>query len=262
MTSSQSQGRLLQTSIETLAECATPATPTLSLEEQEAQLLKELKDAQQVNRIASLREQLAIAKTGRDIDSLIERRGFPVQMIPNSRANSRRGFKDDEDDADGRDELTIKRESEHRILYARGYLKGEPQNAWYRREETGRGRETITWAEFKEFLHNKLKPAHIRAINVQRKYKAARQQSSQKVQQFIAYFNSLEIQMEPYTESQRMNHLLQALREDITVQLHQRATEPQTREELITAAINIEAGITTSKFAAAASKKGDCNRHA
>jgi transposase InsO family protein len=126
-----------------------------------------------------------------------------------------------------------------RVLYARGLLRGDPQNAWYRKEER-EGRFNISWEEFKDFLLDELKPASLREVDVVRKYRSAQQGRDQKVARFAAYMDELEAQMEPYTEAQRCNHLLHALRPEISDRIIERLEPVKSREELIAMAIKIE----------------------
>jgi hypothetical protein len=56
----------------------------------------------------------------------------------------------------------------------------------------------------------------------------------------VAYLDELETQLEPYTEEQRVNHLLHGLRSDISDVIMERLEIPQTREALIALAIKIE----------------------
>jgi hypothetical protein len=44
-----------------------------------------------------------------------------------------------------------------RVLCARGYLRGEPQDTWYRKEDAGETQD-YTWKQLKELLLNELLP--------------------------------------------------------------------------------------------------------
>jgi len=127
-----------------------------------------------------------------------------------------------------------------RVLYARGLLRGDPQDAWYRREEMGKDRKHTTWAQFKDFLLDELKPAALRASDVTRKWKFARQNKDQSVSRFVAFMDELEGQMEPFTDAQRRNQLFHSLRPEISDALAERLVAPETRAELVEFAIKVE----------------------
>ena len=56
----------------------------------------------------------------------------------------------------------------------------------------------------------------------------------------MAYLDELEGQMEPYTEDQRCQHLLNSLRPELRRKIIEQPTTPQKRAKLLTLAIRIE----------------------
>lgn len=103
------------------------------------------------------------------------------------------------------------REDEDKIKYAQLFLRDTPFTDWSRMSAVIR-KEHRTWAYYVEFLQNKLKPRHLREIEVGGLLKKCRQRPGQKVSELVSYIESLEVQLvEVPTESQRHSHLLHAL---------------------------------------------------
>lgn len=125
-----------------------------------------------------------------------------------------------------------------KIRFGKAYLEGKPQDSWYRKQEADK--RSYTWDEFKTFLLDDFRPASLRKHDVFRKYNDAKQKPNQSVSEFVTYMDSLEEQLEPYTESQRIAHLMTRLHPYIGWEVQARREEPKTRQELIDIANLIE----------------------
>ena len=99
-----------------------------------------------------------------------------------------------------------------RINYAQPFLRDTPFNDWMRIADIVRKERALTWDYYVEFLQNKLKPQHLREIEVGGLLKQCHQRPGQRVSELVSYIESLEVQMvEEPTERQRHSHLLHAL---------------------------------------------------
>ena len=138
------------------------------------------------------------------------------------------------------------RKDSARVLYARGFLRGDPQNAWYQHEkEHGKGQDT--WEQFKDFLNARLRPAVLRHHDVGQAYRRARQGPEQRVTEFVTYLEELEAQLEPFTERQRCDQLLYGLRDELTQHVKQQLHEPSSYRELVDFVTKYEASLSKSK---------------
>ena len=75
---------------------------------------------------------------------------------------------------------------------------------------------------------------------MQQQWKEAKEGRHQTVSKFVAYLDELEGQMEPYTENQRCQHLLNNLRPELHRKIVEQPTTPQKCAKLLTLAIQIE----------------------
>jgi len=101
-----------------------------------------------------------------------------------------------------------------KVLYASQYIGGELDNAFERFEET-KGRDNITWEEFKEFLKDEQMNPVTRTTTLARRYDEAIQRPGQSVIQFVNYLDDLEAELEPYSNEYRRQHLLAKLLPEI-----------------------------------------------
>ncbi len=126
-----------------------------------------------------------------------------------------------------------------RILYAMQYLSGEPRDAWARKESTidiGR----CSWEYFMEYLLDLVEDPVNRQLSTAQAYMDASQNKTQSVHSFAAYLDTLEAQLPPYTEAQRVNHFLTKLRPSIRQALTNYQDLPTTRSGLEALAARLE----------------------
>lgn len=126
-----------------------------------------------------------------------------------------------------------------RINAALPYLTGNAADGWEREEKT-HGIGTHTWTDFEDFLHNLVEDPVNRRIGVAQRYQDAQQGSSQKVADFVAHLETLEAEMEPFTESQKKDMLLTKLRPQLRDQIIAHQSIPETRIEVIRLASRLE----------------------
>ena len=122
---------------------------------------------------------------------------------------------------------------EVKISYAVELLPHDLQAAW-RRENA---RHENSWGRFKNFLLDELEPG---SSNISRSYFHARQGKEQLVVDFVAYLSRLEEQLEPFTDTQRRDHLFNGLRPEIADAIRESPEQPQTRSDLVGVAVGIE----------------------
>ena len=80
------------------------------------------------------------------------------------------------------------------------YLKGEPADA-YEREEQRLGKDCHTWEEFSKFLLDNVADPVNRMFTIAQQHHDALQGTGQKVMEFVTYLESLEAELDPYTET-------------------------------------------------------------
>ncbi|KAI9882047.1 MAG: exosome catalytic subunit dis3 [Watsoniomyces obsoletus] len=119
-----------------------------------------------------------------------------------------------------------------KILMATSHVQGDPADAWWRREQE-QGLEGVTWEDFKAFLRNALLPETLRRTDVHHRYRNAKQGPNQSVSAFVAFLDELEQYMQPYTEVQRAQTLLDGLRPYLSRKIKERANVPQTRSAIV-----------------------------
>jgi len=129
-----------------------------------------------------------------------------------------------------------------KVLYASQYIGGELADAFERFEET-KGRDNITWEEFKEFLKDEQMNPVTHTTTLARRYDEAIQRPGQSVAQFVNYLDDLEAELEPYSDEHRRQHLLAKLSPEIRHALNNYQEIPSTRNGLIRLAIQLEANL-------------------
>ena len=128
-----------------------------------------------------------------------------------------------------------------KVNYAQPFLKGTPFNEWMRMAEIIRDEHRLTWKYYVEFLQNKLKPQHLREIEVGGLLKKCRQLPGQRVSELVSYIESLEVQLiEVPTERQKHSHLLHALHDYLRDAIVRSDRQGKTRAELEQAARTAE----------------------
>ncbi|KAI9780501.1 MAG: hypothetical protein M1816_002840 [Peltula sp. TS41687] len=110
-----------------------------------------------------------------------------------------------------------------RAHYAEGWIKPE-----------------LAKSNLKDYLQDDLRPKAFRAKDACRKWLQASQHQNQTVSSFVKYIDQLENDLPPIPEDMKRLRLMCAFRPEIELAIEQRADIPESREGLITLAINIE----------------------
>ncbi len=126
-----------------------------------------------------------------------------------------------------------------KILFAMQSLGGEAEDAWFQHERD-MPVEDISWKYFIEYLLDLVEHPANRLVSNAEAYENARQQSNQTVHAFSTYLTNLEAQLPPYTEQQRVNHLLTKLRPELRQALLTYQDMPRSRIELEALASRLE----------------------
>ncbi len=125
---------------------------------------------------------------------------------------------------------------ETKVAFAAQYLEGLPMKEWDTRvqdQEAEVGR--MSFADFEGFLRNLIiDPANRQRLALM-SYSRAIQKEGQSIRRFVSYLEELEHEMEPYTETQKANHLLAKINPTIRHKLIEQGYHNQQwhREELV-----------------------------
>lgn len=138
-----------------------------------------------------------------------------------------------------RDSPDFFQEDADKILMALQYLKGEPADA-YKREEKRVGKDLITWDEFEKLLLDEVADPVNRLFTVAQRHQDAMHGATQKAAEFVTYLESLEEELEPYTENQKLQILLTKLHPDLRRRITDHQTVPTTRLELTRLATRLQ----------------------
>jgi hypothetical protein len=126
-----------------------------------------------------------------------------------------------------------------KVLMALPYLKGEPADA-YEREEQRLGKDCHTWEEFSKFLLDNVADPVNRMFTIAQQHHDALQGTGQKVMEFVTYLESLEAELDPYTETQKQQILLTKLRPELRRLITNHQTVPTSRLELARLATRLQ----------------------
>ncbi|KAI9780815.1 MAG: hypothetical protein M1816_002651 [Peltula sp. TS41687] len=126
-----------------------------------------------------------------------------------------------------------------RADYAEAWIIPELAKSWNLKVERRRD-DYRTWSNLKDYLQNDLRPKSLRAKDACSKWLQASQHQNQTVRSFVNYIDQLEKDLPPIPEDMKRLRLMCAFRPEIVLAIEQQADIPETREGLITLAINIE----------------------
>ncbi|KAI9778932.1 MAG: hypothetical protein M1816_003797 [Peltula sp. TS41687] len=126
-----------------------------------------------------------------------------------------------------------------RADYAEGWIKPELAKSWNLKVER-LGDDYRTWSNLKDYLQDDLRPKALRAKDACSKWLQAFQHQNQTVSSFVNYIDQLEKDLPPIPEDMKKLRLMCAFRPEIELAIEQRADIPESREGLITLAMNIE----------------------
>ncbi len=119
------------------------------------------------------------------------------------------------------------------------YAKGSAGEAFDREEERLR-LNRFTWEGFVQFLLDLAEDPVNHMFTVAQQYKEARQGQNQKVMDLLTYLETLEAQLQPYTEPQKTQALLTGMREDLRAARTSQLNIPQDRLEVARLAMRLE----------------------
>ena len=114
-----------------------------------------------------------------------------------------------------------------------------PAAKWERHERReGLGR--TTWAQFKEWMLDSIIDPSNRAFDAITSYNAARQRDGQTAEEFAAYLDTLELELQINDEKLRKMNLFATLRGEVQRDILQRDDVPETRQGMLSLATRIE----------------------
>ena len=123
-----------------------------------------------------------------------------------------------------------------KILYAENFIDGTPANDWHRERPT-LDQPSYTWEHMTHFLQEKLKPKHLRLLDICGQLKKLKQRPGQSVSELVSYLETLEDQLpERPSESQKHSNLLHSLHDYLERAIICANSQGKNRVELIEAA--------------------------
>lgn len=140
-----------------------------------------------------------------------------------------------------------------KVLYGVMFLAGEPYETWHHAHDVGNLGD-YTFEDFRRFVLDAVEDPVNRSISVTLSYEKAVQKEGQSIQSFAADLATIEEQMAPYTEEQRVRHLLAKLTPALRTAIIKYHTVPTTRQDLVSLGARIE---STDKNSAIKRDAGD-----
>ena len=149
-----------------------------------------------------------------------------------------------------------------KVLYAMQYLQHDPRDAWWVHYDNMRQADDLNFDDFSNFLLNELSDPINRGLDTAMRYHSAGQRKDQNVCSFTTYLETLEAQLEPYSENHRVQHLYAKLRPEIQTAITDFHQVPSTRSELISLAMTLERNLQRKGALRAPDKRaaGDADR--
>jgi hypothetical protein len=129
-----------------------------------------------------------------------------------------------------------------KISWAQQFLRDTPSQRWGSKKDRNLAtiQTTWEWTDFSDFLANLMEDPWNRWLAAAQKHDAARQGQSQSVNDFVAYIEILEADLDEFSSIQQRDHLLNRLRKDVREKLNAVADMPITRETLVALAQRYE----------------------
>jgi hypothetical protein len=115
------------------------------------------------------------------------------------------------------------------------------------------GKDLITWDEFEKLLLDEVADPVNRLFTVAQRHQDAMHGATQKAAEFVTYLESLEEELEPYTETQKLQILLTKLHPDLRRRITDHQTVPTTRLELTRLATRLQENARHAKDRSAGS---------
>jgi hypothetical protein len=134
-----------------------------------------------------------------------------------------------------------------KIIWTSQYLEGEIFDRWQNWWNALPNQSEASWEEFKTLLLDELDDPVARKSDSHEKYAEAKQRDTQSCRAFLTYLETLESQMTPYTEEQKLWHYFARLRKDIRLAITDHNLIPTTRRELASLATQLEKNIAQRK---------------
>jgi len=126
-----------------------------------------------------------------------------------------------------------------KVLYGVMFLAGEPYETWHHRYEVS-NLGAYTFEDFRQFVLDAVEDPANRSITVTMSYEKAVQREGQSIASFASDLATIEEQMSPYTEEQRVRHLLAKITPDLRNEIIKYHEIPVTRQGLISLGARIE----------------------
>ncbi|GAB7336849.1 hypothetical protein MBLNU13_g00019t1 [Cladosporium sp. NU13] len=136
-----------------------------------------------------------------------------------------------------------------KVIWASQYLDGEVRDRWLNwwTAMTAAEQHAVSWDEFVLFLADELDDPVARLATAHEKYAEAKQREGQNARTFLTYLETLETQMTPYTEDQKLYHYFSRLRKDLRLAITDHNLIPATRRELCSLASQLEKNLQAKK---------------
>ena len=120
-----------------------------------------------------------------------------------------------------------------KVLYRENYIGGTPADDWHRENPT-LDESSLTWKYFVDFLQEKLKPKHLRLLDLGGQLKKLKQRPGQTVSELVSYLDILDDKLpEIPSESQRYSNFLHSLHDYLQRAIIQANSQGTTRLALI-----------------------------
>ena len=133
------------------------------------------------------------------------------------------------------------RYSSARIRYAASYFDGAAHLEWLPLEkyleETG---GYMRWVEFKEEMLTWQDTPDIRKLQALQKWSAAKHREGEPIRRFVQYLTTLEAQISPFTEAQKMEMLMAKMAPSLATEVVTYHRRPTDRRDLVDIATNLE----------------------
>lgn len=145
---------------------------------------------------------------------------------------------------------------QQKVLYGVMFLAGEPDETWHHRYRVD-SLEGYTWEQFRQFVQDAVDDPVNRGVRVTLAYEGAQQKEGQSIQAFASELATMEEQLAPYSEEQRVRHLLAKLQPALRNTIIKHHAIPATRQELVSLGSRIESTDRTGSKRAAREDEPD-----
>lgn len=134
----------------------------------------------------------------------------------------------------------------HKVRWCQPYLRDSPATRWDNYKEANPTvLDTWTFEQFAQYLVNLMESPENRRLTTAAKYSHAKQGPTQSVSDFVAYLETLEADLEAFTELQKRDTLLNKLRDKTHERVIVVPDLPVTRDALAALVARIEDATTS-----------------